>query len=361
MSIYFKEKLEDPLFALAFHPSKSQYAKGFSDGRVTVTKYTATELEINSDSSDSEEESKAKQLKKPTVKLETLWTTKRHKSSCRAIAYDQTGEYIFTLGLDQVLKKASAQNGHVVKKTKLPAAPSCCALNEKLIVVGDDQSGVTTYDLESLEMVSRIEPLVESGFVSSVVPLEAQRKFVVSVDSKLVVLDVRDGKVLKESEDQEDEILCGAYTEGTGVFGMSEGVMTIWNKYFEDQQNRVLLGKETVDCILIGEDDKTVYAGCGDGTVREVDLEKTKVVGKFQHSKDSVEKVDADYEWRLVTANMDMIKVWKKKDEIEEDSDKESEDEDQKKRKRRRTKSKAKKLAKLDHVPIKGITAFDDL
>lgn len=64
----FEETLDDILFCLSFNPEGPYYVKGFVDGRVVASSY------------DSKGE------------VKELWSTKRHKGSCRALTYDQTGE-----------------------------------------------------------------------------------------------------------------------------------------------------------------------------------------------------------------------------------------------------------------------------
>lgn len=337
--ILFKENINDLLFSLAFHPSEPYYVKGLSTGRVTATKYT------------------------DEGKLEDIWTTKRHKGSCRGIVYDYEGEHLYTVGTDRVVKKAKALTGVVDLKTSkgMEADPSCVAINDSFLAVGDDSACLSIYDLRDLSVVKSF-PNLQEGFISSITPLTHKNKyhFVTSGDSKLVHIDIRKG-VLKESEDQEDEILCGCMAgEKTGVFGMSEGVLTLWNEYWEDQQNRIRVSKDTVDCVINGEDDEIVYAGCGDGFVREVNVRTAKVLKQYKHSKDSVDMLDFDYNYHLVTADTEVIKVWKKKDELPSEDEKE-EDEEKNKKRKRKTKSKAKKLAKVQTAPIVGISAFDDL
>lgn len=333
----FREKFDDPLFSLAFHPSAPYYVKGMSTGRVTATKYDQD------------------------GNLEDLWTTKRHKGSCRGIVYNYEGDSVYTVGTDRVVKKANAMTGVVDVKTSTNSDPSCVAVNDSFLAVGDDSACLSIYDLRDLKTVKTF-PNLQEGFISSITPLTHKNKyhFVTSGDSKLVHIDIRKG-VLKESEDQEDEILCGCMAgEKTGVFGMSEGVLTLWNEYWEDQQNRIRVSKETVDCIINGEDDDVVFAGCGDGYVREVNVRSCKVVKQYLHSKDAVDMVDFDYNYHLVTADTDVIKVWKKKEELPSDDEEDQEEEKSKKRKRK-TKSKTKKLAKVQAAPVAGISAFDDL
>lgn len=336
----FKEKISDPLFSLAFHPTKPYYVKGHSTGRVTATKY--------------DEEGK----------MVDIWTTKRHKGSCRSIVYDYEGENVYTVGTDRIVKKANALTGVVDVKTSkgMQADPSCVAVNDSFLAVGDDSACLSIYDLRDLKLVKSF-PALQEGYISSITPLTHKNKyhFVTSGDSKLVHIDIRKG-VLKESEDQEDEILCGCMAgEKTGVFGMSEGVLTLWNEHWEDQQNRIRVSKDTVDCVIAGEDDDIVFAGCGDGFVREVNVRTCKVLNQYKHSLESVDMLDFDYDYHLVTADTDIIKVWKKSDERSESEQEEEKDEKDKKRRRKKTKSKTKKLARVQGAPIIGISAFADL
>lgn len=341
--LLFKEKLgQEPLFSLAFHPSAPYYVKGGSRGRVTACKYSDEDGEVTQ-----------------------LWTTKRHAGSCRALAYDHEGENVYSVGADMVVKKAAAMTGLVSVKAKLglPAKPNCVAVNESFLAVGDDAAGLSVFDLRDLKGVKTFEDVVPGGgYVSSITPLAHKNKyqFVVSGDSQVAVVDVRKG-VLTTSEDQEDEILCGCMAgDKVGVFGMSEGVLTLWNEHFEDQQNRVRVSQDPVYAVVCGEDDDVVFAGCGDGIVREVNVRSSKVMKQYMHSKESVDMLEFDYKYRLVTADTDVIKVWKRPDELPSDQD-EEEDESKSKKRKKRTKSKAKKLAKVQAAPIKGITAFDDL
>lgn len=48
--------------------------------------------------------------------VETLWKTKRHKGSVRAICFDAKGDSIFSIGTDNILKKADAMTGKVTKR-----------------------------------------------------------------------------------------------------------------------------------------------------------------------------------------------------------------------------------------------------
>jgi hypothetical protein len=67
--VLFKQKFEDPLFAIAFHPSAKQYVTGLSTGRVAAVAYDLDAASTNES-----------------------WSTKRHKISCRALAYDTSGD-----------------------------------------------------------------------------------------------------------------------------------------------------------------------------------------------------------------------------------------------------------------------------
>jgi WD repeat-containing protein 55 len=66
----FRQNFEDPLFSVAFNPSASNYVVGLSSGQVSA--YT-----FNNEG------------------FEEIWTTKRHKQSCRALGYDQDGQCMY--------------------------------------------------------------------------------------------------------------------------------------------------------------------------------------------------------------------------------------------------------------------------
>lgn len=70
----FKQSFEEPLFSIAFNPSASNYVTGLSTGHVAAYTY-------NNEGTFKE-----------------IWSTKRHKRSCRALGYDYSGECMSSIG-----------------------------------------------------------------------------------------------------------------------------------------------------------------------------------------------------------------------------------------------------------------------
>lgn len=288
----FSLEFDDPLFCAAFHPEKNEFVLGFATGTVSAYRYTT----------DGQNP-------------EVIWSTKRHKSSCRSIGYTQDGEYVISAGSDNVIKKALSGSGKVRSKAKLDVSPSAMAINEAYLAVGDDEGTLTVFDLENLKQTHQFES-VHEDCITSVCALEFKNKyhFVVTGMTCLVHVDLRNG-IVSTSEDQEDEMLCGCVaSDQKSVFGMSEGVITIWNNdHLLDQQNRVRLSKESVDAVLAGEEEDTVVAGTSDGMVFDVNIISGKVVGKRTHSTlEEVSILDWDNDYHLVSGSMGLLKLWNK-------------------------------------------------
>lgn len=288
----FELEFDDPLFCAAFHPEKNEFVLGFATGTVTCYKYERNGQD-------------------PSI----LWTTKRHKSSCRSIGYTQDGKYIISAGSDNIIKKADSSTGKVKAKTKVEVSPSAMAINEAYVAIGDDEGSLTIFALEDLKQSHHFDS-VHEDCITSVCALEHKNKyhFIVTGMTTLVHIDIRKG-IVSTSEDQEDEMLCGCVpSEQKSVFGMSEGVITIWNNdHLLDQQSRVRLSKETVDAVIAGEEEDMVIAGTADGKVFDVNIISGKIVAKRTHSPvEEVSILDWDNDYHLVTASMGLLKLWNK-------------------------------------------------
>ena len=95
--------------------------------------------------------------------VETIWKTRRHKGSCRAVAFSPDGRTLFSAGTDGIIKAADSMTGQVVGKALLPGKKSGKAksklgtgmqpsqllvLNPQCVVLGDDEGGVHEYELQ---------------------------------------------------------------------------------------------------------------------------------------------------------------------------------------------------------------------
>lgn len=301
---------------------------------------------------------------------------------------------VFSVGLDRVIKKANAKDGIVKIKNDdaIQSDPACICVNDSFVAVGTDEGDLYVFDQTDLSLIKHW-PHAHEDNMTAVFPLPEKNKyhFVTCGSSTVTHLDIRKEKPVSESEDQEDEILCGCMAnEKTPVFGMSTGVLTKWNPDLEDQQHRVRLSQDSVDSVLPGEVENVVYAGCGDGVLYKVNARSSVILKKYNHGSDGIAVVEMDYQYHPVTADMDSIKIWRTDEEEEEyaeelakakaeekeeskkrkgtgsDSDNSDwedvesaqEDDKQKKKKRKRGKNSAKNKV---YGSKPAITAFDDL
>lgn len=339
---------DDPLFAVNFHPEKKIFATGFATGRVTVSSYD------------------------DDGKVTQQWTTKRHKTSCRAVKFDQEGEYLYSVGTDRVLKRANAETGKVVGKNIDALSefdPTVMLVNESYVLVGDEDANLHVFDNKTLKRTHYFEALHDDNITSIVDwPFKNKYHFLTTGSTTVVHLDIRKGEksVISTSDDQEDELLSGCLaSEKYTIYGMSEGVVTIWDntRGMQDQTNRMRLSDESIDCVIAGEDDNIVYAGGADGIVKKLNVKASRVEPiLYTHSKSGKEEVgmlDFDCEYRLVTGSMNKLKVWQKEDEMESEDEEEEGSDEESSSKKRKKKGKKKQPGAKKHK--QGISQFADL
>lgn len=319
---------EDPLFCVAFHPAEPQFVVGFATGRVECHTYD----------------------RKSPEKTTVLWQTKRHKESCRCVAYTQDGSTVITAGSDLVVKRCDSQTGKVNGKAKVAAPPTAMALNEEYVTIGDEAGNLVAFKLDlSVHRKYRVEP---SECVSAVCCLPVNKhSFAVSGDMHVFRIDVRKDEIVSVSEDQEDDIVCGCVaSESKSAWGMSEGVVTVWNnRGLSDQQHRIRLTKEgSVDALLAAEIDDRVIAGTSDGWVGECDLASGQCLYKAKHNVDDEEEdvmcLDYDCEYRLVSASMTLLRMWSENELQQVYKEKEKEKASKKRKKTKGEKSKKPKM-----------------
>ena len=95
--------LKSELFAQTVHPTSPLLAFGFASGHVRIDRLPV---------SDSVENGQGC--------IDTVWSTHRHKSSCRCLAFSTDGCYLFSAGSDGLLKCAQSDNGKVTSKIAVP-------------------------------------------------------------------------------------------------------------------------------------------------------------------------------------------------------------------------------------------------
>lgn len=125
--------LTSDLFAQAIHPSEPIVAVGLASGHVQSFKLPPGPSSAES-SPDPDEAPPQPPPPPPPFgrrlssaasesglgEIETAWRTRRHKGSCRSVAYGVDGQILYSAGTDGLVKAARSENGQVVGKIAIP-------------------------------------------------------------------------------------------------------------------------------------------------------------------------------------------------------------------------------------------------
>ncbi|WPH02256.1 WD repeat-containing protein jip5-like protein [Acrodontium crateriforme] len=364
------------LFAQAVHPLESIVAVGLSSGHVATLKLPAV------DSHRPAEKARGRRNSNGTDMVETVWRTKRHKGSCRCLAYSLDGTQLYSAGTDGIVKAANSETGQVTGKVAIPMDPSLTrdmdvdsptvihALTPQTLLLATDSGALHLYDMRdpapsvpstdsSKTAFVNLKPAQthrpHADYVSSLSPIPASasstsgfsKQWLTTGGTTLALTDLRRG-VLVKSEDQEQILLSSLYVTGLparknstssgekALVGNGDGVITLWEKgQWDDQDERITVSreKETLDCLAqipdgIGSMGKKVAVGLGDGKIRFVRLGMNKVVGEVQHDEvEGVTDLAFDVTGRMISGGGSIVKVWQELSENDGDVDDSDEDE----------------------------------
>lgn len=362
-------QFDEPLFQVNCHPEKPIIITAIATGHMFCYQYDPKALQkiVNSNElrysnleeaqkqqktfwkvvrvpQDIEEHSKESKdaNEKDAVKL--LWKTRRHKGSVRGLCFDSDGSHVFSVGVDNVLKKANSETGKVVKKITLPEAEGkhkytklIKSATHPLLLLGDEGGNIFVLDSNTLEVKNTIRKIHNGDAINDILHFVGKSiyKFISLGQTTLAYWDSRESnegdfsiaeddqdtkrKVLV-SDDQEDEMLCGTFVNPDNgdvlVCGMGEGLLTVWKPKkndLVDQLTRIPICRgESIECVISSfQDDNCVYCGCSNGNIYKVNVKMGKVVEIRKHSSlDEVAFIDLDYEYRLLSGGMEGVKLW---------------------------------------------------
>ncbi|KAK4545503.1 WD repeat-containing protein jip5 [Oleoguttula mirabilis] len=370
--------LSADLFAQVVHPSEPLVAVGLSSGHVATLKLPPVDDDDVVQVHASARQARGRRGSNGTDMVDTAWRTKRHKGSCRCLAYSVDGRQLYSAGTDGVVKAADSETGRVTGKVAIPAASSTSqhkiegptvihVLSPQTLLLGTDSGALHLYDLRDPAPrlpLDDTKPAFTTGRpaqthyphtddISSLTPLPPSsastsgysKQWLTTGGTTLALTDLRRG-VLVKSEDQEELLLSSLYITGlpakksTGssgqkaLVGGADGVITLWEKgQWDDQDERINVSreKETLDVMAeipdgVGGFGKKIAVGMGDGRVRFVRLGMNKVVGEVQHDEvEGVVELGFDVGGRMISGGGQVVKVWREHMEAEEEEEEEVE------------------------------------
>lgn len=364
--------LTSDLFAQVLHPTEPILTIGLSSGHVQT--YRLPAIDDDSADSDSEAEQTSNSIRDGPVpiisnlrrsssasenglgSIDEIWKTRRHKGSCRALAYSHDGAYGYSAGTDGLVKCFETQTGKVVSKIAIPEvvgrtldAPTVIhALSPQGLLLGTDSGRLYLYDLrqsgkEMSDQPSQTWTPHGEEHVNSLIPLPVSetstsgfpKQWVSVGGTTLAVTDLRKG-IVSMSEDQEVELTCvnivqGLKKGGTSVgekvvVGQGDGVASLWEKgVWGDLDERVVLDREEagVECIVevpmdwarkkLKMNEKMIATGLEDGRVRFMRIGRNGVLNEWDVKHDEIDGVVAlgfDVGGRMVSGGGQVVKVW---------------------------------------------------
>lgn len=362
--------LPSDLFAQVLHPSESILTVGLSSGHVHTYRLPAIDDVEDPAQSESDVESSAREGLTPIISsvrrsssasenglgsISEIWKTKRHKGSCRALAYGHDGSYCYSAGTDGLVKCFRTETGKVVSKIAIPHiestqdAPTVLhALSPQGLLLGTDSGRLYLYDLreggkEVSGKPSQTWSPHEEEHVNSLVPLPISetstsgfpKQWVSVGGTTLAVTDLRKG-VLVKSEDQDVELTCVSVVQGLKkggtsvgekvVVGQGDGIASLWERgVWDDLDERITIDRQEagVDCMCevpmewamskLKMNEKMVAMGLEDGRIKFVRVGRNNVVSDWDvvHDvTDGVVALDFDSAGRMVSGGGQLVKVW---------------------------------------------------
>lgn len=302
----------------------------------------------------------------------TNWKTKRHKGSCRSVIFDplqgSLGENLYSVGTDHIIKKASTETGKVLSKTStLEHYPNpkdaitklAHSASHPFLLTGTENGHVLIYDsknLSSSQLKFKVLQAHEDS-INDILPMPAVSAYhyLTLGSTTLSHLDIRKG-IITQSDDQEDELLSMCYAtdqinsnqNDTVLVSHGEGIVTIWKNSknsFRDQLSRIKINKNaSIDAIMptmncdTDEMMNSIWCGDSEGLLHRVNYKQGKVVETRVHSStsgkygaiDEVGILDIDYDYRLISAGMEGLKIWsgQEYEDLNQDEDSDEDDSD---------------------------------
>ncbi|KAL8841112.1 MAG: hypothetical protein Q9176_003453 [Flavoplaca citrina] len=318
--------LPSDLLAQGIHPISPLLALGLASGHVQIVRLPALPPNSSQKSRDQSSSTNGHGT------VDTAWRTRRHKGSCRTLAFNLDGSQLFSAGTDGLVKVATTETGEVIGKIAVPS------------------SAIHIYDLRADSTIQGVKPQQthrpHDDYVSSLTALSPSetstsgfsRQWFSTGGSTVAVTDVRKGIVF-QSEDLGEEVLSGTVIGDKMFAGGEKGALRMWeggvkglmggvDKKFMMQKGESL----DVMCKLWEEHtgEELIAVGLGDGAVKivQVGTKRTNVVDSVKHDEvEGVVTLGLEPGGRMISGGGSIVKIWEK--ETSDDLDDEEADVDQ--------------------------------
>ena len=360
------------LFAQALHPTKPILITGLATGHVHAYRLPSAKEESSPPPQALENGAKSilsLRRRSSTASenglgsIETLWKTRRHKGSCRALAYSPDGNTCYSGGTDGLVKAFESMTGRVTSKIAIPipegykeaidAPTTIHALTPLHLIVTTDSGALHIYSISNEGKDLSEQPVQTHSphgaeHINCIVPIPPSKEstsgyskqFVTTGGSAISVFDIRKG-VLSKSEDQEIELIAATMVEGlksggTSVgtkllVGQADGVVSLFERgVWDDQDERVVIDRSgaSIDALCevptdflprmgkLKMNEKVVAAGLDDGRIRFLRIGRNAVIHEWDIKHDDMEGVISiifDHEEnRMISAGGQTVKIWTK-------------------------------------------------
>ncbi|KAL2427365.1 WD repeat-containing protein jip5 [Exophiala dermatitidis] len=373
--------LKSDLFAQAIHPSEPLFAVGLSSGHVQAYKLPSDSDAIEDSSENgsaspresthavdgnSEQPTIVPSLRRSSTTsvsesglgwIDTIWSTRRHKGSCRCLTFSHDGQLCYSAGTDGLVKVFTTETGKVVSKIAIPPTISGSGLDgptvlhnlsPQALLLGTDSGKLYLHDLRQSgqeivpkpsqtwtphgdEHINALAALPASETSTSGFP----KQWVSVGGTTLAVTDLRKGTIAV-SEDQEVELtsvaaIQGLKKGGTSVgekvlVGQGDGVVSLWERgVWDDIDERLVVDRGGLSIESLAEvpfgfgagklkmNEKLVAAGLEDGRVRFIRVGRNGVMTDMDAKHDEIDGVVGlgfDVEGRMISGGGQTVKVW---------------------------------------------------
>ncbi|XP_072170807.1 WD repeat-containing protein 55-like isoform X2 [Diadema setosum] len=250
---------EESVTCLKFHPKGNMLAAGLIDGSINIYSYSAEEPN------------------------EELLLEEVHQKACRALAFSDDGQSIFSVSKDKSVSKldiASGKVGQCIEKGHEHPIYCLALVDENLIATGDDDGHLKVWDMRTPRAVMEMRENEE--FISSLtVGRDKKILLATSGDGTLSSFNVRRRRFDLQSEHVNSELLSSALVKkGQKVIcGASDGALNIFNwGEFGNISDRFPGHHSSIDC-CVPVTDNILCTGCIDGTIRAVHVLPNRFLG----------------------------------------------------------------------------------